>query len=309
MYEINHHINILKENKIPKNNKGDEYKLLEYVLDSEDIMNELLDALIENTQFYGKLILHSEKSYFSNSIGFKIGTLLSKDNLESLIVNNKDSPFSDRISAYIGESIANLKNLKRMEVYLDIGELSYNKILSFLLNENSGIECLKCLKISEDFLIQVMEYTPFIKSLNLKTLEFYYCPFTELNLMYKSSSSKGFIDTDVYRRFSDFLQLLPNLTYCKVISWFNMEIKKNISNDDVEKRVVKNNSFFSIPTVIDESITYEDFMVFNNDLSSDIDRINITFEFACKLNVDKKSLLKDTDIMFTNEHSKMCKIM
>lgn len=309
MNEIHHHIKILKENKIPKNNKGDEYRLLEYVLDSEEIMNDLIDALIDNTQFNGKLILHSDKSYFSNSVGYKIGTLLSKDCLESLIVNNKDTPFSDRISSYIGDCISNLKNLKRLEVYLDIGELSYNKILSFLLNEDSNIECIKCLKISQDFLSQMLEFTPFIKSLNLKTLEFYYLPFTELNLLYKSDPSKEFINTDIYRKFSDFLQLLPNLTYCKVIPWFNMDLKKNKNENAEEKLSVKNNSFFSIPTTIDELISFEDFKIFNNELSNDIDRINITFEFACKLNVDKKSLLKDTDIMFTNEHSKMCKIM
>lgn len=370
MSEVEKHIKILSENKIPKNFKGDEFKVLEYVLDGRALIVSFFDAMMANNTFKGELIIHSNLEIFDDSLGFKLGLILEKDNLESLTVKNKDSPFSDRVTSYIGDVISKCKNLKKLEMYMDVGVLSYNHILQFLMNPESSLETLRFLKISEDFIVRANEFSAhFYNSCRLADLQFYYEPLTKLNLMYRSNKSKGIIAKENYESFSDVIQLLPRLTTCKVIPWYGLDIRKSnnqemnlnnsevkneksnqikqnlelenqnvptnnsnlnnkandnlplneelvnsikTNNDDkinIKENSIPKNSPTSIPSEISLDLKYEEFEEFNKELREDIEKINITFEFACNLNTEKKKYSSNIEKMFNEENLKMCKIM
>ena len=305
MEEVEKHIKILLENKTPKDFKGDEFKKLEYYLDTKDIANKFLEAAIFNKTFKGELIINSNGHIFDDSIGYKIGNLLKNNNLKSLTIKNKDSPFSDRVTSYIGDIIYNnCSNLETLEVYLNVGELSYTHIFQFLLKKDHKLISIKYLKISEEFIKKVKEFSNHINPDSpIKTIEFYYEPFTELNLLYKSNSSKGLIQQEIYEQFSDVIQLLPNLTSVKVRPLYSLIARK----DKIE---FTKNSEYSIPSFVDTELTYENFESFNLELYEDIEKINTTFEFACSLNIEK-SLKHSTNIeeTFNLENIKMSKIM
>mmetsp|Transcript_34397 Transcript_34397/g.35700 ORF Transcript_34397/g.35700 Transcript_34397/m.35700 type:complete len:422 (+) Transcript_34397:3-1268(+) len=340
MLEVEKHINILSQNKIPKNFKGDEFSVLEYVLDGKELMNKFFEAMIDNNSFKGELIIHSSHDLFDDSMGFKIGVILEKDNLSSLIVLNKDSPFSDRVSSYIGDVIFKCKHLKKLEVYMNIGPLSYNHIFNFLISEDSQLEVLKYLKISEDFIVCVNDLSKHFQHFSrIQSIWFYYEPFTELNLMYRSGDAKGIITQEAYEEFSDVIQDLPKLTSVKVIPWYSLENRKKIvfeephSDETGTKEKAKDskdskglndnnpnnkvlassesprNNDLSIPKFVDKDLNYEDFESFNVELREDIEKINTTFDFACGLNSDKKKHSTKIEKMFNEESMKMCKII
>lgn len=372
---VQKHIKILSENKIPKNFKGDEYKVLEYVLDGENLVKEFFDAMMKNDTFKGELILQSNENIFDDSIGFKIGLILEKDNLQSLVIKNKDTPFSDRVSSYIGDVIFKCTNLKKLEMYMKISDLSFNHIFQFLMTKTSQLETLKCLLISNEFIRKVNEFSPhFNKNSRLSCLEFYYEPFTKLNLLYKKNKTNGFIDQNIYEEFSDVIQMLPKLVDVKIIPWYiyegrkkkkheyevevkrmvpikkevkskiedkeNPDNKENMDNEDnndnnenedednepkmveeifKETKVeyvyihdqdsIKKNNEMSIPQEISSEIEYDDFIEYNKELVDDINKINITFEFACELNADKRKQTSKIEKSFNEADKKMCKIM
>lgn len=64
---IKKHIELLKNNKVPKNSKGREWfnvgdniNNLIYQITSDDLLNDFLDALILNDAFQGNLVIDSK---------------------------------------------------------------------------------------------------------------------------------------------------------------------------------------------------------------------------------------------------------
>ena len=78
MNYIMSHIQIIENNHIPKDNKGNEFKCLEYTLDSETLIESFFNAMLKNSKFKGDLIINSTAALFNDSTGFKVAHLIKK---------------------------------------------------------------------------------------------------------------------------------------------------------------------------------------------------------------------------------------
>ena len=291
--ELNKHIEILNSNKIPKDNKGNIYKELSYNFESEDLINKLFDALIKNNSFKGSLYVSANPELFDDSIGFKVGKLIEKDNIKEININNKLSPFSDRVSSFIGDKLNNSTNLSKLDVFLDIDTLSFLHIFQFLFNKESSLKYLGCLKISENLLNSLNNLENYLKDINyfkIKKIEFYYVPETELNILYSQPISQ-----DCYIKFSDNIQIISSLEEVKIIPWYSININTTIKSD--------------LPTSVTYDDSYENFIEYNKCLKDDIDKINITFDFSCKINTNKKKNILGIEKSYRQEEEKMKRIM
>ena len=123
-------VQILAENKIPLDIKGNHPNFLLFQIDNIQHLNELLDALEKNNSFKGNLEIRSNK--FTDNLGLKIAKIISNNSLKSLVIINDTKPFSDRVACVIGDALENNTSLEQFLCYLDIGEISPVHLIKFL---------------------------------------------------------------------------------------------------------------------------------------------------------------------------------
>ena len=102
-------VQILSENKIPLDIKGNQPNSLMFQIDNIEHLNELLNAMEKNNTFKGNLEIHSNK--FTDNLGLKLAKIISNNSLRSLIIMNENKPFSDRVACIIGDSLENNTSL------------------------------------------------------------------------------------------------------------------------------------------------------------------------------------------------------
>ena len=66
-------VQILAENKIPLDIKGNQPNSLMFQIDNIEHLNELLDAMVKNNTFKGNLEIRSNK--FTDNLGLKLAQL------------------------------------------------------------------------------------------------------------------------------------------------------------------------------------------------------------------------------------------
>ena len=122
-------VQILAENKISLDIKGNHPNFLLFQIDNIKHLNELLYALEKNNSFKGNLKIRSNK--FTDNLGLKFAKILSNIKLRSLVIVNDTKPFSDRVACVIGDALENNTSLEQFLCYLDIGEISPVHLLNF----------------------------------------------------------------------------------------------------------------------------------------------------------------------------------
>ena len=183
-------VQILAENKIPLDIKGNHPNFLLFQIDNIQHLNELLDALEKNNSFKGNLEIRSNK--FTDNLGLKIAKIISNNSLRSLVIINDTKPFSDRVACVIGDTLENNTSLEQFLCYLDIGEISPVHLIKFLTNPNSRLKVLGHLKITKKLFETFSEYLN--KGSKLNSLNFYYKPLDEVNLLYKKEIEQNVLD-------------------------------------------------------------------------------------------------------------------
>lgn len=173
-------IKILNQNKIPKNHKGDFFTKLSFNIEEYELLDNLLDALINNNTFKGDLFLKSTK--FDDKLGYKISKIISNDNLTYLKINNQTFPFTDKIALKIGDALKTNTNLKSLDVFLNIDNYSPDHLIQFLVNEKSSLERLSFLKLNKKFFDIFANYVN--KDSKLKVIGFYFEPLEFHDLLY-----------------------------------------------------------------------------------------------------------------------------
>ena len=183
-------VQILAENKIPLDIKGNQPNALMFQIDNVEHLNELLDAMEKNNTFRGSLEIRSNK--FSDNLGLKLAKIISNNSLRSLIIKNDNKPFSDRVACIIGDALENNTSLEQFLCFLDIGEIAPIHLIKFLTNSNSRLRELGFLKITKKLFETFTEYLN--KGSRLNVLNFYYKPLEEVNLLYKKEIEQNVLD-------------------------------------------------------------------------------------------------------------------
>ena len=183
-------VQILAENKIPLDIKGNQPNSLMFQIDNIDHLNELLDAMEKNNTFKGNLEIRSNK--FTDNLGLKLAKIISNNSLRSLTIMNENKPFSDRVSCIIGDALENNTSLEQFLCYLDVGEIAPVHLIKFLTNSNSRLRVLGYLKITKKLFETFSEYLN--KGSRLNVLNFYYKPLEEVNLLYKKEIEQDVLD-------------------------------------------------------------------------------------------------------------------
>lgn len=173
-------IKFLNQNKIPKNNKGEELTKLSFTLEDYDLLDKLLDSFINNSTFTGELFVKSTK--FDDSLGYKISKIIANDNLTLIKIDNITFPFTDKISIKIGDALKNNKNLRSLDIFLDLDNFSPEHLVQFLVNENSSLERLAFFKLNRKFFEYFVNYIN--KENKLKEIGFYFEPLKFHDLLY-----------------------------------------------------------------------------------------------------------------------------
>jgi hypothetical protein len=183
-------VQILSENKIPLDIKGNQPNSLMFQIDNIEHLNELLNAMEKNNTFKGNLEIHSNK--FTDNLGLKLAKIISNNSLRSLIIMNENKPFSDRVACIIGDSLENNTSLEQFICYLDIGEIAPVHLIKFLTNPKSRLRVLGHLKITKKLFETFSEYLN--KGSRLNSLNFYYKPLDQVNLLYKKEIEQDVLD-------------------------------------------------------------------------------------------------------------------
>ena len=221
-----HDISILKSNKIPLDTKGNEPDTLKFQIDNPTYLNTLLDALETNTTFKGNLTIKSYK--FTDTLGLKIAKIIKNNSLKSLTIENRNKPFSDRVSIHIGDALENNTSLLNFFCFLDVDELSPVHLVKFLTNANkSNLINFGYLKLTKKLLITITEYLNSQSKLN--KINFYYEPLKQVNLLYTKE-----IDDDVMNNFSNKIEIDSNLTDVEIIPLqeeYKTDINEALTND------------------------------------------------------------------------------
>ena len=220
-----HDINILAENKIPLDTKGNLPDSLLFQIDDLNHLNLLLNAMEKNTSYKGNLAINSLR--FDDNLGLKIANIIKNNSLTSLTIWNRNHPFSDRVSINIGEALQNNTSLKSFVCFLDIGELSPIRLVKFLTNEKSNLRAFGYLKLTKKLCETVTEYLN--NKSKLSVLNFYYEPFKEVNLLYVKE-----VPDDVVSNFADKIENDSNLIDVNVIPLeekFQEDINSRLKND------------------------------------------------------------------------------
>jgi hypothetical protein len=270
--KLNDHIQTLSKNKIPKDNKGNDYTLLEYDFVDYKILNNFLDSVASNTEFKGELILKSK--LFDELLGYKIAKVLKNSKLTVLRIENKNSPFNDKVTTVIGNALAKNTTLKNFDSYFDIDNTSASHIFEFLTNPNSQLQSIKYIKMTSqlfDYLIQHLN-----KESSLKCIGFYFIPFEIPNLLY--SNINLILES-----------IIPESRYSLLAE--KIETSSNVTNVDII------------------SIKEEYYEEINKKLCEDIFKLHRTLEFSCEIN--KKEIGKDVDIenVYNSHNSRMNRIL
>jgi hypothetical protein len=180
--KLHEHIQTLGKNKIPKDSKGNDYKLLEYEFTEYKLLEAFLDTLLQNTEFKGELILKSK--LFDELLGYKIAKVIENCCLTVLRVENKNAPFNDKVSTIIGNALAKNMCLKHLDSYFDIEPTSACHIAEFLTNKDSALEGIKYMKMTNELFDYIIEHLT--NSSKLKSIGFYFVPFDIPNLLYSN---------------------------------------------------------------------------------------------------------------------------
>ena len=117
---LKQHLKIIKCNKSPKDRRGDNLNKLEYEFNNKEELCEFIDAILTNNQFKGELILISD--YFDDSLGYKIAKIIENNNITQLRVQNRNNPFSDRITSLIGKALWNNTTMREFEAFMNVDE-------------------------------------------------------------------------------------------------------------------------------------------------------------------------------------------
>lgn len=173
-------IKILKQNKVPKNHKGDYLTKLSFVIEEYGLLDNILDAFLNNNSFKGELFIKSSK--FDDKLGYKISKLIENDNLTYLKIDNQSFPFTDKIALKIGDSLKNNTKLKSLDVFLNIDKYSPDHLIQFLVNEKSSLERLSSLKLNKKFFEVFTNFAN--KDSKLKVIGFYFEPLEFHDLLY-----------------------------------------------------------------------------------------------------------------------------
>ena len=184
-------IKVLYENKVPKNHKGDFLTKLSFNIEEYELLENFLDALINNSTFKGELFLKSTK--FDDKLGYKISKIISNDNLTYLKIDNHTFPFTDKIALKIGDALKNNTNLKSLDVFLNIDNYSPDHLIQFLVNERSSLERLSFLKLNKKFFDIFANYLN--KESKLKVIGFYFEPLESHDLLY---GNKCYLNNQFY---------------------------------------------------------------------------------------------------------------
>ena len=185
-----HDVKILADNRIPLDIKGNQPNSLLFQIDDIDHLTELLDAMEKNNTFKGNLQIISDK--FTDNLGLKIAKIISNNSLRSILINNKAKPFSDRVACLIGDALEKNTSLEQFLCYLDVGDISPLHLIKFLTNPNSKLRNFGYLKITKKLFETFSQYLN--KGARLKSLNFYYVPLKEVDLLYKKEIEQDVLD-------------------------------------------------------------------------------------------------------------------
>ena len=183
-------IQILAENKIPLDIKGNEPNSLYFEIDNPEHLNDLLNALEKNNTFRGILEIKSKK--FTDNLGLKLAKIISNNSIRQLIIDNDNKPFSDRVACMIGDALENNTSLDKFLCFLDVGEISPVHLIKFLTNPKSRLRVFGKLKITKKLFETFSEYLN--KGSRLNVLKFYYKPLEEVDLLYKKEIEQNVLD-------------------------------------------------------------------------------------------------------------------
>jgi hypothetical protein len=178
--KLNEHIQILAKNKIPKDGKGNDYNTLEYEFVDQKLLETFLDTFLTNTEFKGELVLKSK--LFDELMGYKIAKLIESCKLTTLRIENKNQPFNDKVSSIIGNTLAKNTTLKHLDAFFEIDITGASHILEFLTNQESVLESIKYIKITNELFDYLIKHLN--KESHLKCIGFYFVPFEIPNLLY-----------------------------------------------------------------------------------------------------------------------------
>ena len=98
-------IEILADNRIPLDIKGNQPNSLLFQIENIEHLNELLDAMEKNNTFKGNLEIVSHQ--FNDNLGLKLAKIISNNSLRSISINNKNKPLSDRVEYTIVDALEN----------------------------------------------------------------------------------------------------------------------------------------------------------------------------------------------------------
>ena len=229
-----HDINILAENKIPLDTKGNLPDSLLFQIDDVNHLNLLLTAMEKNKAYKGNLAINSTK--FDDNFGLKISNIIKNNSLTALTIWNRNHPFSDRVSMIIGEALENNTSLKSFVCFLDVDELSPIRLVKFLTNENSVLQSFGYLKLTKKLCETVTEYLN--NKSKLSVLNFYYVPFKEINLLYEKE-----VPDDVVSNFADKIENDSNIIDVNVLPLdekYEKDINEKLTNDiDIFSQTLK----------------------------------------------------------------------
>ena len=229
-----HDINILSENKIPLDTKGNLPDSLLFQIDDVNHLNLLLNAMEKNTSYKGNLAINSTN--FDDNLGLKISNIIKNNSLTALTIWNRNHPFSDRVSMIIGEALEKNTSLKSFVCFLDVDELSPIRLVKFLTNENSALKSFGYLKLTKKLCETVTEYLN--NKSKLSVLNFYYVPFKEINLLYEKE-----VPDDVVSNFADKIENDSNIIDVNVLPLdekYEKDINEKLTKDiDIFSQTLK----------------------------------------------------------------------
>jgi len=229
-----HDINILAENKIPLDTKGNLPDSLLFQIDDVNHLNLLLTAMEKNKAYKGNLAINSTK--FDDNFGLKISNIIKNNSLTALTIWNRNHPFSDRVSMIIGEALENNTSLKSFVCFLDVDELSPIRLVKFLTNENSDLKSFGYLKLTKKLCETITEYLN--NKSKLSVLNFYYVPFKEINLLYEKE-----VPDDVVSNFADKIENDSNIIDVNVLPLdekYEKDINEKLTKDiDIFSQTLK----------------------------------------------------------------------
>ena len=185
-----HDVKILAENRIPLDIKGNLPSHLLFQIDDDNNLTELLEAMEKNNTFKGNLSIISKK--FTDNLGLKLAKIISNNSLTSLLINNKNKPFSDRVACIIGDALEKNTSLQKFDCFFNVGEIAPVHLIKFLTNPNSNLKSLEYLKITKKLFETFSQYLN--KGSKLKQIKFYYEPLKEVNLLYKKEIEQDVLD-------------------------------------------------------------------------------------------------------------------